>query len=375
MEFVMGADVSSLQAMEDHGAKYYDFDGTEKDALEILKLHGINCIRLRLWNHPTTSFDDGDYCDLKHTIVMAKRIKDMGLGFMLDFHYSDSWADWKCQNIPSEWVNQGADELSDSVYHYTTEVLQLLNEHGAYPDIVQIGNEIGKGMLWDYGKTDHPDQLANFLNAGIQAVRDMNSRVEAAEVVDAGIPTDHPAKIMIHIESGGDVRGTEAFFTMIEQNGVTDYDLIGLSYYPYWAGSYEMLKRNLRNVKEKFDKPVILAEIAFPYTDVSHDDMPNMVTSEVTNAQMGLSASRENQRKVISEIIHLVRSERNGGGIFYWEPVWYCKKGVGAAKGMGNEWENQALFDEKGRPTEGLLAFEDLEDLEDSNTLPCHVVK
>ena len=119
MNFIMGADVSSLQAMEDRGAKFYDLDGMESDALSILSAHGVNYIRLRLFNRPTESFDGGDYCDLEHTLEMAKRVKKQGLGLLLDFHYSDFWADWKQQSIPKDWENQSAKELEQSIYTYT----------------------------------------------------------------------------------------------------------------------------------------------------------------------------------------------------------------------------------------------------------------
>lgn len=199
MEFIKGADVSSLQAMEDYGAKFYDFDGNEADALAILQGHGVNYIRLRLFHQPTRSFDGGDYCDLPHTVLMAKRIKARGLGFLLDFHYSDFWADWKAQTIPVQWQGMSADELEHQVYAYTCEVLQTLTDAGAAPDMVQIGNEIGKGMLWEYGSLKHPRQLAIFLNAGLSAVRAVceKNRLQMRTV--------------LHVECGADMPRTEQF--------------------------------------------------------------------------------------------------------------------------------------------------------------------
>ena len=344
-EFIMGADISSLQAMEDNGAKYYDFDGMEKDAIEILKLHGVNCIRLRIWNRPETSFDRGDYCNLENTVIMAKRVKQAGLKFMIDFHYSDSWADWKSQKLPADWTGQNKEEVAESVYGYTTEVLDALKKAGAYPDLVQVGNEIGCGLLWDFGRPEHPENIALFLNQGIKAVRDTEEE-------------PHKTEIVLHIECGADTKRTEAFFKTLEADGVTDYDVIGLSYYPYWAGTYDKFRENMKNLAVKIPKPVLVMETAFPYTDVSNDDTPNMVTSELTVKTMGLEASVPNQRRVIEEVISLVKEEENGYGIFYWEPVWYCVKGVGCIKGAGNEWENQAMFDQTGKALDGLHAFE-----------------
>ena len=345
MDFLMGADISSLQAMEDQGAKYYDLDGTHKDAIGILQAHGVNAVRLRIWNRPEKSFDRGDYCDLKGTLAMAKRVKEAGLHLLLDFHYSDFWADWKKQTIPAQWSGQGKEELAESVYAYTGQVLRAMEADGAYPDMVQIGNEIGCGLLWDYGTLEHPENIALFLNQGIKAVRETDGNV-------------HKTEVMIHLECGGDAPRTERFFETLEQNGMTDYDVIGLSYYPYWAGGYEKLRENMRNLKERFGRRVVVVETAFPYTDESNDDMPNVVTSEITRKATGLEASVANQRKVTEEIIRLVKKEENGYGVYYWEPVWYCLKGVGMEKGSGNEWENQAMFDKNGRALESLKAFE-----------------
>lgn len=347
MEFIKGADVSSLQAMEDYGAKFYDLNGNEADALAILQGHGVNYIRLRLFHQPTRSFDGGDYCDLPHTVLMAKRTKARGLGFLLDFHYSDFWADWKAQTIPVQWQGMSADELEHQVYAYTCEVLQTLTDAGAAPDMVQIGNEIGKGMLWEYGSLKHPRQLAIFLNAGLSAVRAVceKNRLQMRTV--------------LHVECGADMPRTEQFFTELFANGLHTFDEIGLSYYPFWAGSYEQLRINMENIEHKFHKPVIVMETAFPYTDASHDEMPNIVTGQLTMEKMGLPPSVENQKAVLARVLCEVKAAQNGSGIFYWEPVWYCKKGVGVEKGQGNEWENQALFDEHGKVLSSICAFEE----------------
>lgn len=314
MEFIKGADVSSLQAMEDYGAKFYDLNGNEADALAILQGHGVNYIRLRLFHQPTRSFDGGDYCDLPHTVLMAKRTKARGLGFLLDFHYSDFWADWKAQTIPVQWQGMSADELEHQVYAYTCEVLQTLTDAGAAPDMVQIGNEIGKGMLWEYGSLKHPRQLAIFLNAGLSAVRAVceKNRLQMRTV--------------LHVECGADMPRTEQFFTELFANGLHTFDEIGLSYYPFWAGSYEQLRINMENIEHKFHKPVIVMETAFPYTDASHDEMPNIVTGQLTMEKMGLPPSVENQKAVLARVLCEVKAAQNGSGVFYWEAVWYCKK-------------------------------------------------
>lgn len=350
-EFLIGADVSSLQAMEDYGARYFDFDGAEKDALEILRNHGVNYIRLRIWNQPETSFERGDYCNLENSIAVAKRAKQMGMKLLLDFHYSDSWADWKNQHLPKEWKQMTLEQVEAAVYQFTKEVLERLYQEEAYPEIVQIGNEIGFGLLWPYGTLEQPQNIAKLLNAGITAVKD----------ADTG---NNRAEIMLHVESGGNAETTETFFIMLGDYGLKHYDMIGLSYYPYWAGNYQKLLHNMHNIQRKLKKKVVIVETAFPYTDASHDETPNVVTGALTQKEMGLEPSEANQRKVMEEIIQLVHNEENGYGVFYWEPVWYCLKGVGAMKNSGNEWENQAVFDHNGRAVEGLHAFEILAEKE-----------
>lgn len=345
MNFIMGADVSSLQAMEDQGAKFYDLDGMEREALSILSAHGVNCIRLRLFNRPTESFDGGDYCDLWHTLVMAERVKKQGMGLLLDFHYSDFWADWKKQNIPLDWEDQSAEKLEQSVYTFTKSVLQEFERCGAIPDIVQIGNEIGKGLLWDYGCLEYPGQIAAFLNAGFRAVNEINQE-------------GYSIKTMLHLECGADTIRTEQFFDLLFQNGLDDFDYVGLSYYPYWSGPYHELANNMKNIWKRFHKRVMVVETAFPYTDESNDEMPNVVTGELTQETMKLTPSVENQCQVLEKIIDTVRAQENGCGVFYWEPTWYKIKGVGVARGKGNEWENQAMFDVSGQVLESIRVFE-----------------
>ncbi len=342
MKFMTGADTSSLEAMEDQGARFYDINGDEGDALKILASHGVNFIRLRLFNRPTESFDRGDYCNLEHTLSMAKRIKSYGLGFMLDFHYSDFWADWKSQTIPQDWESQSADEIENSVYVYTKKIVKKFIDQGITPDIVQIGNEIGKGLLWEYGSLENPKQITAFLNAGLRAVDELNTE---------------NIKTMLHVECGADTKRTEQFFTELYKEGLREFDYIGLSYYPYWAGDYSMLVDNMKNIDDKFHKEVVVVETAFPYTDESHDDMPNVVTGELTRQSMGLEPSVENQKAVTEKVIKTVKGMPNGTGVFYWEPVWYQIPGVGVSKGKGNEWENQAMFDNEGHALESLRAF------------------
>lgn len=340
---IKGADISSLEAVEDYGGKFYDFDGSEVDVIEFLKENGCNYYRLRIWNSPTASFDAGDYCNLEHTLTMAKRIKEAGVSYLLDFHYSDWWADPENQTVPAEWQGMTGDELVTAVYDYTAEVLTALAEEDAYPDMVQIGNEIGNGMLWDYGSMEHPEMLAKFLNSGIQAVRDTT-------------PEGQETLIMIHVQTGGSVGATQTFFETIEANGVTDYDLVGLSYYPYWQGTFADMRANIDNIYEQFGKQTVLAETAYPFTNDNADSKSNMV-SEADIKGVGFEASEENQRRVLELIMNAVAECEGGLGIFYWEPAWLAVEGAGVSKGSGNEWENQTLFDFEGKALDAVRAF------------------
>lgn len=340
---IKGADISSLEAVEDYGGKFYGFDGSEVDVIKFLAENGCNYYRLRIWNNPTASFDAGDYCNLEHTIEMAKRIKEAGISYLLDFHYSDWWADPENQTVPAAWQGMSGEELATAVYDYTAEVLTALAEENAYPDMVQIGNEIGNGMLWDYGSMEHPETLAKFLNSGIKAVRDTT-------------PAGQETLIMIHVQTGGSVGATQTFFETIEANGVTDYDLVGLSYYPYWQGTFADMKANIDNIYEQFGKQTVLAETAYPFTNDNADSKSNMV-SEADIKGVGFEASEENQRRVLELIMNAVAECEGGLGIFYWEPAWLAVEGAGVSKGSGNEWENQTLFDFEGKALDAVRAF------------------
>lgn len=174
--FIKDMDISSHLEMMDKGHRYYDFDGNEVNIIDFAKEQGFNYGRLRIWNEPGRVKESGGYCDLEHTRKMAAEIKNRGLGLLLDFHYSDWWADPGNQTKPAAWQELGGDALAQAVYDYTREVLTALYQDGVYPDMVQVGNEIRCGMLWPDGRTDNWEELAKLINAGIRAVRDTQGR-------------------------------------------------------------------------------------------------------------------------------------------------------------------------------------------------------
>ena len=243
---MLGADISFLPQLEARGIKFSD-NGVEKDALEILKAHGINYIRLRIFNDPAR--DSGGYspkrgfCDLEHTRQMARRIQAAGMKLLLDFHYSDTWADPQKQYKPAAWRGQDFTQLQRSVYDYTKEVIQSLKDQGTPPDMVQIGNEINHGMIWPEGGINNLDSLAQLIYAGINGVK-------------AVLPA---ATIMLHIALGGQNDESRFFLDNMALRQVP-FDVIGLSYYPKWHGTLADLSWNMDDLVRQYDKDVILVE-------------------------------------------------------------------------------------------------------------------
>jgi len=252
---MIGADISFLPQLENRGLKFSE-NGEEIDAIALLKMHGFNCIRLRIFVNPENEkgySPNQGFCDLKHTLKMAKRIKDAGLKFLLDFHYSDYWADPQQQYKPKAWENLSFETLQDSVTNYTTKVLKAMQDQSTLPDMVQIGNEINHGMIWPDGHIGNPDGLASLLKAGVKGVK----------AVDSEIP------IMMHIALGG--QNDEAVFWLDNMiaRGV-EFDIIGLSYYPRWHGTLNDLNANLNDLVERYHKPLNVVEYS-DYKREVHD--------------------------------------------------------------------------------------------------------
>ena len=252
--YAVGADISWLQSQEDRGTKFSD-GGTEGDAIEILRDNGFNYIRLRLFVDPRSELGysrrDG-YCDLEHTLQMARRIKDAGMYFLLDFHYSDNWADPQKQILPQAWQTYSYEEVCTAVYEHTRDVLVALEKQGTAPDIVQVGNEVSNGMLWPYGSVRHSfEGLCGLLREGVRAVREF-------------APS---ADVMLHVALGGMVEETQRFFDAMAEYGV-EYDVIGQSYYPEWHGTLEDLERNLKSMAKEIGKPIYVVEYRDYFLDI-----------------------------------------------------------------------------------------------------------
>jgi beta-galactosidase len=294
---MMGADISFLPELEDRGVKFSDKSG-ERDAIQILKDHGFNYIRLRIFDNPArdSGYSPGKgFCDLAHTLQMAKRVKAAGLQLLLDFHYSDYWADPGKQFKPAGWRGKDFPVLRDSVFVYTREVMEALKKQGTLPDMVQVGNEINHGMIWPEGSISHPDSLAELVYAGIRGVK----------AVDPGCP------IMLHIALGGQNDESHFFIDNMLERGVP-FDVIGLSYYPKWHGSLADLSYNVNDLARQYRKDVIIVE----YTQLKQ---------EVNKIAFGVPGGW-------------------GKGTCIWEPL--------------NTWER--IFEKDGKANDLLYLYDDL---------------
>jgi arabinogalactan endo-1,4-beta-galactosidase len=340
-QLIRGADLSTLRALNAAGRTFSDA-GRTRPAEQILADHGMNLVRLRLWVQPPNGFND-----LADVAAMARRIKRANMRFLLDLHYSDFWADPGHQDTPAAWQGQDLATLAATVHDYTRSAVAALAQQGTPPDIVQVGNEVTAGMLWPVGQlyaSDPPRwvEFTTLLKAGIDGAR-------------AGAPPRHKPAIMLHIDRGGDQGGTEWFYDHMRDYGV-DFDMIGLSYYPYWHGSFSDVRRNLDNTAARYGKPIVIVETAYAWTFDDQDGYPNIVGPSFT-LPPEYPATPQGQALFVRDLLSLVARTPGGlgRGVVYWEPAWI--PGVGWKPGEGNAWDNQTLFDAQGRALESIDAM------------------
>ena len=332
-QFVMGADLSYVNQLEDNGAIYKD-SGTAKDPFLIFKQHGCNLIRVRLWNNPQWEkpFTSGKlYSDLYDAEKTIRRAKAAGMAVNLDLHYSDSWADPQHQTIPAAWANKSLAILKDSVYNYTLSVLQYLQSKNLIPEMIQIGNETNIGMLWDTGKVvnNNFNAFGQLLNSGIKAVRDFSKT-----------STIQP-KIILHVAQ---LNNADWFINgLINLGSVTDFDVLGVSHYAPWTGLTAMsqVSTYINNLKTKYNKNIMIVETAYPFTSQYNDSYTNQISGN--NSYDGYAVSQQEQFRYMKDLTQQVI---NGGGIgiMYWEPAWITTT-MNDGWGIGSSWENCTLFD------------------------------
>jgi arabinogalactan endo-1,4-beta-galactosidase len=334
---VVGADLSFMPRLESLGATF-SRDGQAAPLLALVAEAGVGLVRLRLWHTPNEPWHG-----LEATVAFAHRVQAAGFALMLDLHYSDTWADPGQQTIPAAWHGVPAAALADSVAAYTTRVVARFVDEGLTPRYVQLGNEIDAGLLWDAGRVGWPgsawDTPAQWkaLTSLLQA---------AAGAARAALPPGAPTELIVHLAPGGDNARCRWFLDQLTSAGV-DYDVIGLSYYPWWHGTLWQLKANLRDLGPRYVKALMVVESAYPWTLETADATGNFVTGE-GELQGGYPATPFGQRDFLRDVRRVV--ETSGGlGVVTWEPALIPVDG-----GPGNPYENLTLFDFGGDALPGL---------------------
>jgi arabinogalactan endo-1,4-beta-galactosidase len=350
---IRGGDLSFTPQLEAAGIRFSD-RGVVRPIEQILARRGATMVRLRVWTAPPPGYSDAD-----SALAMARRVKRAGMKVLLNLHYSDFWADPGHQDTPAAWQGQDLETLAGTVYDYTRRLIARFARHGAPVDMVQVGNEVTAGMLWPEGQIYRPDgahfpEFCTLLKAGIAGAR--AGHAESAGV-RAGNPRRHRLDVMVHIDRGGDNGGTRWFYDHIAEQGV-EFDVIGLSYYAMWHGSFAALSANLNDTVARYGKPVVVVETAYPWTLDNGDQLTNFITSadQLPDATVypatpaGQAAYFEGLREVLLQV-----PDGRGWGFVDWSPEWI--PGVGWAPGEGNPNDNLTMFDWDGRALPSVAAF------------------
>ena len=337
--FYYGADLSYVNEMEDCGASYKNGNGIAQDPYTIFKNEGANLVRLRLWHNPTWT----NYSNLEDVKQSIQRAKNQGMDVLLDFHYSDTWADPSKQQIPAAWINTIDDTqtLGNSLYNYTYNTLLELYNEGLSPNIVQVGNEINPMILQD-GDLEWPINWvrnSHLINKGIEAIRAIaEDKNEAIEV-------------MLHIaqpENG------LWWFQQATNNGVTDFDWIGLSYYPIWSDySLDDVQTPLTTLINTYNKKLMIVETAYPFTLENVDSANNILGSDalVNN----YPASQQGQLDYLNQLKSIIKNA-GGQGLVYWEPAWVSTDCY-TLWAQGSHWDNATLFDNNNQANLGMQFY------------------
>ena len=364
-DFIMGMDASSVLAQEASGVKYYNFEGQEQDVFQTLAESGVNYIRVRVWNDPFDAAGHGyggGNCTIDTALEIGHRANRYGMKLLVNFHYSDFWADPGKQMVPKAWADMAIEEKTDALYNYTKESLQKLKDEGIDVGMVQIGNETNGAMC---GETVWFN-IQYLLQAGSKAAREIYPE----------------ALVAVHFANPEKTGSYENYASKLDYYDV-DYDVFGSSYYPYWHGTLENLQAVLSGIQEKYGKKVLVLETSYAYTAEDSDFNGNTVSdsSLVTKAY---PYTVHGQARAVRDVIEAVNSI-GGIGVFYWEGTWnsvgtvsyeenqekWEKFGSGWATSYAAEYdpddagkyfggcavENQALFDAAGKPLESLRIF------------------
>lgn len=365
-DFIMGMDASCIPALEASGVKYYDHDGVEKDPYQILAENGVNYIRVRVWNDPYDENGNGyggGNCDIDNAIEIGKRATKYGMKLLVNFHYSDFWADPVKQMVPKAWKGMSVEEMADALYQYTKESLEKLVAAGVDVGMVQIGNETN-GYMCGLKKWS---EIAVLMNAGSRATREVCP----------------DALVALHFANPEKVSNYRNYAYHLSTQQV-DYDVFASSYYPFWHGTLENLSSLLSEIATKYNKKVMVAETSYAYTEVDSDFQGNTISGSggiVKNYPFTV----QGQANLVHDVIETVVNTTNGIGVFYWEGTWISvggesweqnsklweEHGSGWASSYAGEYdpndagkyyggcavENQAFFDEDGKALESLKVF------------------
>lgn len=364
-DFIRGMDASSVLVEENSGVKYYNFAGEEQDVFQTFAEAGVNYIRLRVWNDP---YDEngrgygGGNNDVPTAIELGKRASRYGMKVCIDFHYSDFWADPKRQHTPKAWENMTLEEKSDALYQFTYDSLKELIESGVDVGMVQIGNEINYGMC---GETSS-DNVITLLKSGSRAVREISES------------NQQDIKIVVHYTRITEAAKLYGLVEKLEANEL-DYDVIGLSYYPFWDGSMDNMQKVVSKIKGTYGREVVIAETSYCYTPEDGDGSGNSLVG-TTDLVDGYPASVQGQTSMIRDVV-AAANEAGASGVFYWEGAWipvgranennspiWEKYGSGWASSYASDydpedaglyyggcsWDNQAFFDFDGHPLDSI---------------------
>ncbi|WP_117168522.1 glycosyl hydrolase 53 family protein [Paraliobacillus sediminis] len=367
-DFIKGVDVSSILSLEDSGVKFYNEAGNEQDIFATMKDSGVNYVRVRIWNDPYDANGNGyggGNNDLQKAIEIGKRATQNDMKLLVDFHYSDFWADPAKQQAPKAWENLNFEDKKDAVYNYTKDSVQALLDAGIDVGMVQVGNETNGGFV---GETDWTKMSALF-NEGSKAIRDVNDSILIA------LHFTNP-------ESSGRYSGIAA---TLDENNV-DYDVFASSYYPFWHGTLDNLTAVLKNVADTYGKQVMVAETSYVYTEEEGDGHGNTAPKD-SGQVLNYPITVQGQANALRDVFQAVANVGEAGiGVFYWEPAWIpvgpadeleANKAIWEQQGSGwatsfaseydpedaGEWyggsavDNQALFDFNGHPLPSLNVF------------------
>ncbi len=336
-DFYIGADLSVLDKYIEYGG-IYKKDGNAEDPLIIFKDNGYNYVRLRLFHTPNM---EGPTCqNLSYVTHSAQKVKKAGMKFLLDIHYSDTWAGPGHQTKPAAWNGCNLNQLVDSVYAYTNHVINFLGENNAEPDMIQIGNEINGGMLFPEGKiykngkeADY-ESISSLLKSGIKGIKDS--------------PYGKNTLIMIHLARGGDFEGSRRFFDNIILHGV-EFDIIGQSYYPWWHGTFDDLDNNLKQLSETYEQKIIIAETSYFWKP------PYFGDHGTTHENQPFPLTKKGQADYMKHLYSILIKYPKVAGLFYWFP-----EAVIVNPNSGLKYANRSFFDEAGNSLPGLSALKDV---------------